>query len=160
MRPTACPALRRKRGTTSIPYTETRTRVGRHQVSQRQKRACGFGVVIRHMRAQAKRSWHRDAAARVAGFGSLSLLRYAGSGLWDRGLGRSITGGSWGAVVDSCRGAWMFQAVDLRSDVAAEVRKGRECRRYLSMPGYVGCFVVVLQHQVSKRPSAWSWRSC
>jgi len=77
-----------------------------------------------------------EAAARVAGFGSLSLLRCTGSGSWDRGLGRSIIGGSWGAIVDSCRGAWMFRVVDLKSNVDAEVRKSRESRLYLSMPEY------------------------
>jgi hypothetical protein len=30
------------------------------------------------MRVHARKPWYKDAAARMAGFGSLSLLRYAG----------------------------------------------------------------------------------
>lgn len=115
---------------------ESRMRVGRHQSAQRQKRACGFVVmnVVRHMHVQAPKSCYQDAAARMAGFGSLGLLRCTGSGSWDRGLGRSAIGGSWRAACDSCLvgGAWLFRDVE---EINAEVKKRRESRLYLSMPG-------------------------
>jgi hypothetical protein len=69
------------------------------------------------MRVHARKPWYKDAAAR-----------------WDRGLGRSAIGGSWRAVCDSCLvgGAWLFRDVE---EINAEVKKRRESRLYLSMPG-------------------------
>jgi hypothetical protein len=94
------------------------------------------------MRVHARKPWYKDAAARMAGFGSLSLLRYAGSGSWDRGLGRSAIGGSWRAVCDSCLvgGAWLFRDVE---EINAEVKKRRESRLYLSMRGYLQTLCVL-----------------